>query len=176
MYEQALIAIETSLFLDCILSTIPAVKPSFMTPSTCVLASSYYTKLKFQNYFLFPQLNDKHFEFNSTPFITISSYLAQCSISPFTRCTERRDMSIDNVIGLAAHGTWVHPLEPVTILSWSSIIPFICIIMPLHLLFFYVGASARVQGSEKTYSCRGNCMNIYLSDHGFSPPYMLNCY
>lgn len=104
MYGQALRALETSLFLDCSLSTTPSVKPSFMTSSIYVLDSSYYTKLELQDYFLTPRLNDKHFEFNNTLFITISAYLAQCSTSPFTRHIEWRDMSIDNVRGFGC--TW----------------------------------------------------------------------
>lgn len=37
-----------------------------MAPSIDTLASSYYTKLELQCYFLIPQLNNKHFEFKDT--------------------------------------------------------------------------------------------------------------
>lgn len=110
VYEQASVALETSLFLDFTLC-----ETSFMTPSTYVLDSSYYTKLELQNYFLIPQLNDKHFEFNNTLLTWLNAQLlhSQGVLSEGT-CL----LTMPEGWPHMEPGFWkLCPLEPATVLS-----------------------------------------------------------
>lgn len=138
--------------LECGSSDSSSEKRVGMAPSAYLLPSTYYTKLELQVYFLIPQLDSSILSSKMVLFITVSILSSYVQHLLHSEGIGQRDVSVNNVIGLAAH----KDLCSGSFVLWGQLVSFLdhspsplCWLLCYITYVYYVGALLECKAQKK---------------------------